>query len=263
LTQRALIFKIIFCARNRFANKKMKKKPLYKRVVIKLSGESFAGEQKSGLNHFVLKRIADQIVKITKIGVSVGIVVGGGNFWRGKQGDELGINRATSDYMGMLSTVINALALQSVLEAKKIETRVLTAIEIREIAEPFIIRRAIRHLEKGRVLIFAAGTGNPFFSTDTAAALRAIQIEADALLMAKNKTDGIYSADPNIEVKAQKYEEISCTEILSKALKALDSTAVSLSRDHKLKIIVFNVDDPQNIAKVVVGEKIGTNIHSI
>ncbi len=234
--------------------------PLFKRIVLKLSGEAFSGSKESGIHHDTLQGIAASIVDLSKMGVEVGIVVGGGNLWRGKQGDEFGISRATSDYMGILSTVINALALQGVLEGKGIQTRVLTAIEMREVAEPFILRRAIRHLEKGRIVIFAAGTGNPFFTTDTAAALRAVEIGADALLMAKNKVDGVYTADPNIELNAYKYDEISYTEILARTLNAIDATAVSLSRDHKLKIIVFNIDDPQNITKVIMGENIGTKI---
>lgn len=234
--------------------------PLYKRIVLKLSGEAFSGPQEYGINHDTLQGIASAIEEISKMGVEVGIVVGGGNLWRGKLGADFGINRVTSDYMGILSTVINALALQAVLEGKGIQTRVQTAIEMREVAEPFILRRAIRHLEKGRVVIFAAGTGNPFFTTDTAAALRAIEIGADALLMAKNKVDGIYTADPNIELTANKYDEISHTEVLARTLKALDATAVSLSRDNKLKIIVFSIDDPNNIIKVVSGENIGTKI---
>ncbi len=236
------------------------REPLYKRIVLKLSGGAFSGPGTQGIHFDTVTTIADAVKEIVLMGVQVGVIVGGGNLWRGLEGNAMGINRSVSDYMGMLATVINALAFQGVLESKGIQTRVLSAIEMREVAEPFILRRAIRHLEKGRVVIFAAGTGNPFFTTDTAAALRAVEIGAEALLMAKNKVDGIYNVDPNKETLAIRYEEITYNDVLMKMLGAIDSTAVSLSREHKMKIIVFNSDEPENIIKVVLGEKIGTSI---
>lgn len=236
------------------------REPLYKRIVLKLSGGAFSGPGTQGIHFDTVTTIADAVKEIVLMGVQVGVIVGGGNLWRGLEGNAMGINRSISDYMGMLATVINALAFQGVLESKGIQTRVLSAIEMREVAEPFILRRAIRHLEKGRVVIFAAGTGNPFFTTDTAAALRAVEIGAEALLMAKNKVDGIYNVDPNKETLAIRYDEITYNDVLMKMLGAIDSTAVSLSREHKMKIIVFNGDEPGNIIKVVLGEKIGTSI---
>ncbi|MDO4281625.1 MAG: UMP kinase [Peptococcaceae bacterium] len=229
----------------------------FKRVIIKLSGEALAGEQEFGLESNTLNVLADQIAEISKLGVEVAAVVGGGNIWRGVTGAKRGIDRATADYMGMLATVINALALQDVLEAHGVDTRVMSAIEMREIAEPYIKRRAIRHLEKGRVVIFAAGTGNPFFSTDTTAALRAAEIEAEAILMAK-KVDGVYDSDPKTHPDAKRFDHLTFLEVLNKGLKVMDSTAISLCMDNNIPIQVFNITERGNIMKAVMGEKIGT-----
>ena len=229
----------------------------YRRLLLKLSGEAIGGNEGRGINAQILGKICDQIKKIVNLGVEVGIVVGGGNFWRGKYGHQ--IERTTSDYMGMLATTMNGLALQDALEARGISTRLQTAIEMRQIAEPYIKRKASRHLEKGRVVIFACGTGNPFFTTDTAAALRAAEIEADVILLAKT-IDGVYSADPKEDDKAIKYDEITYLDILNKDLKVMDSTATSLCKDNKIPLIVFGIDKPENIVKIVKGEKIGTYI---
>ena len=229
----------------------------YKRVIIKLSGEALAGEIGYGLESNTLNTLAEQIAEISALGVEVACVVGGGNIWRGIAGAKRGIDRATADYMGMLATVINALALQDVLEKHDVDTRVMSAIEMREVAEPYIKRRAIRHLEKGRVVIFAAGTGNPFFSTDTTAALRAAEIEAEAILMAK-KVDGVYDCDPKTHPEAQRFETLTFLEVLNRGLKVMDSTAISLCMDNNIPIQVFNITEKGNRMKAVLGEKIGT-----
>lgn len=234
-------------------------KPQYKRVLLKLSGEALAGPKGFGLDTEILNRIAEQIKEIVNMGVQVAIVVGGGNYWRGRTGE--GMDRTTADYMGMMATVINALALQDALENTGILTRVQSAIEMRQIAEPYIRRRAVRHLEKNRVVIFAAGTGNPYFSTDTTAALRAAEIEAEVILLAKN-VDGVYSADPLIDKTATKFDELAYIDVLKLGLKVMDSTATSLCMDNAIPIKVFGLDDPENIKKVICGEKIGTYIYS-
>ena len=227
----------------------------YKRVLLKLSGEALAGENKTGINGETLGKICDKIKEIVKMGVQVSIVVGGGNFWRGRNGQD--IERTTSDYMGMLATAINGLALQDSLESRGVYTRLQTAIEMREIAEPYIKRKAAKHLERGRVVIFACGTGNPYFSTDTGAALRAAETDCEVILLAKT-IDGVYSADPKEDPSAVKYDEITYLDILNKDLKVMDSTATSLCRDNKIPLIVFGIDDPENIVRIVKGEKIGT-----
>ena len=232
--------------------------PRYRRIVLKLSGEALAGERGFGLDRAVIASIAQQTKEIVSMGVQVAIVVGGGNFWRGKSGDHEGIDRTTADYMGMLATVINALALQDALEKISVETRVQSAIEMRQIAEPYIRRRAIRHLEKGRVVIFAAGTGNPFFSTDTAAALRAAEIEAEVVLMAKKGVDGIYDADPRKVPQAKKFENLHYIEVLNKRLGVMDSTATSVCMDNNIAMVVFDLNQVGNIRRIVLGEKIGT-----
>lgn len=228
----------------------------YKRIVLKLSGEALAGSEKTGIDNEVIKSIAKRVKIITEKGVEVGIVVGGGNFWRGR--DSLNIQRATSDYMGMLGTVMNALALQDALEKMDVLTRVQTSIEMRAVAEPYIRRRAIRQLEKKMVVIFAAGTGNPYFSTDTTAALRAAEINAEAILLAKKGVDGIYDSDPKLNKDAKKFDTLSYLDILSKNLKIMDATATSLCMDNNIPLVVFGIDDPDNIVRVVDGEKIGT-----
>lgn len=232
--------------------------PKYKRIVLKLSGEALAGEQGFGIDPTIVNSIADQIKEIIELGVEVAVVVGGGNIWRGKIGSELGMDRATADYMGMLATVMNSLALQDSLESKGINSRVQTSIEMRQVAEPYIRRKAIRHLEKARVVIFAAGTGNPYFSTDTTAALRAAEIEADVILMAKNNVDGVYSADPKIDKSAKKYAQLSYLEILNEGLAVMDATASSLCMDNDIPLIVFSITQCGNIKKVILGENIGT-----
>lgn len=228
----------------------------YKRIVLKLSGEALAGSEKTGIDNEVIKSIAKRVKTITEMGVEVGIVVGGGNFWRGR--DSLNIQRATSDYMGMLGTVMNALALQDALEKMDVLTRVQTSIEMRAVAEPYIRRRAIRQLEKKMVVIFAAGTGNPYFSTDTTAALRAAEINAETILLAKKGVDGIYDSDPKINKDAKKFDKLSYLDILSKNLKIMDATATSLCMDNNIPLVVFGIDDPDNIVRVVEGERIGT-----
>lgn len=232
--------------------------PKYKRVVLKLSGEALAGEEGFGINPGVIKSIAEQVKEVAELGVEVAVVVGGGNIWRGKIGSEMGMDRATADYMGMLATVMNSLALQDSLEQLGIETRVQTSIEMRQVAEPYIRRRAIRHLEKNRVVIFAAGTGNPYFSTDTTAALRAAEIEAEVILMAKNNVDGVYTADPMKDKTAKKYIELTYLEVLQNGLQVMDSTASSLCMDNNIPLIVFSIMEEGNIKKVILGEKIGT-----
>lgn len=227
----------------------------YKRVMLKLSGEALAGENGFGIDFNVATRIASEIKELVDMGVEVGAVVGGGNIWRGRSGE--GMDRTTADYMGMLATSINALALQDSLEALGVHTRVQTAIEMKEIAEPFIRRRAMRHLEKGRVVIFGAGTGNPYFSTDTTAALRAAEIEADVILLAK-KVDGVYDKDPHKFNDAKKYDKLSYIEVLEQGLQVMDSTATSLCMDNDIPILVFALDDAGNIKKAIKGENIGT-----
>lgn len=232
--------------------------PKYKRVILKLSGEAFKGETDYGIDAAILTRVARQIKEVMKIGVGVGIVVGGGNIWRGTKAEQEGMDRVTADYAGMLATVINALALQDALEKEGVVTRTQTAINIAQVAEPYIRRRAIRHLEKGRVVIFAAGTGNPYMSTDTAAALRAIEIEADVLLMTKNKVDGIYNTDPLKNKNATKFDKLTYLEALNMRLEVMDATALSLCLENKLPIIVFDLQARRSIEKAVMGEKIGT-----
>jgi uridylate kinase len=233
--------------------------PIYKRALLKLSGEALMGDQQFGVDPVVATRIARDVGEIQGLGVETAIVIGGGNIFRGLAASTRGMDRATADYMGMLATVINALALQDALEQQGVTTRVVTAIEMRAVAEPFIRRRAIRHLEKGRVVIFAAGTGNPYFTTDTAAALRAMEIKADVILKG-TKVDGIYTADPMIDTSATKYDTISYLQVLERQLKVMDTTAISLCMDNKLPIVVFNLRQPGNIRKVVLGEAIGTTV---
>ena len=232
----------------------------YKRVLYKLSGEALAGRKGFGIDSEVVNKITSQIVEVVKQGVEVAIVVGGGNIWRGKTGEELGMERATADSMGMLATVMNSLALQDSLEQKGVDTRVLTSVEMKAMAEPYIRRRAIRHLEKGRVAIFAAGIGNPYFSTDTTAALRAKEIGAEAILMGKNGVDGVYSADPKLDSTATKYDKLSYMDIMNKGLSIMDSTAITFCMDNHLPIIVFSIDDADNIVKVVSDSNLGTII---
>lgn len=227
----------------------------YKRIMLKLSGEALAGENGYGIDFQVAKRIAEEIKEIVKLGIEVGAVVGGGNIWRGRQGQDM--DRTTADYMGMLATCINAMALQDSLESIGVYTRVQTAIEMKEIAEPFIRRRAMRHLEKGRVVIFGAGTGNPYFSTDTTAALRAAEIEADVILLAK-KVDGVYDKDPKKYSDAVKFDSVTYMDVLEKGLQVMDSTATSLCMDNNIPILVFGLDTPGNIKRAITGEKIGT-----
>ena len=230
----------------------------FKRVVLKLSGEALAGEKGFGLDPVVVDSLAAQIQEVVESGLEVAIVNGGGNFWRGISGSNKGMDRATADYMGMLATVINSLALQDALEGRGVPTRVQTAIEMRQIAEPYIRRKAIRHMEKERVVIFAAGTGNPYFSTDTTAALRAAEIEADAILMAKKGVDGVYDADPAVHPEATMFEELEYIEVIQRQLSVMDSTAISLCMDNNIPIVVFNIDKPGNILRAASGEKIGT-----
>ncbi|MGF9907401.1 UMP kinase [Brevibacillus porteri] len=232
--------------------------PAYKRVVLKLSGEALAGDLGYGIDPKVIFSVANQIKEIVELGVQVAVVVGGGNIWRGLSGSSKGMDRATADYMGMLATIMNSLALQDGLEKVNVPTRVQTSIEMRQVAEPYIRRRAIRHLEKMRVVIFAAGTGNPYFSTDTTAALRAAEIEAEVILMAKNKVDGVYSADPSLDPTAKKYDQLTFLEVLNKGLGVMDSTASSLCMDNSIPLIVFNISEEGNIRRAVMGDKIGT-----
>ena len=232
--------------------------PKYKRIVLKLSGEALAGEQGYGLSPDVVKSVANQVKEVVELGVEVAVVVGGGNIWRGKVGSEMGMDRTTADYMGMLATVMNSLALQDALEKLGPETRVMSSIDMRQVAEPYIRRKAIRHLEKNRVVIFAAGTGNPYFSTDTTAALRAAEIEADVILMAKNNVDGVYTADPLKDSTATKYLELSYLEVISQGLEVMDSTASTLCMDNDISLVVFSIMENGNIKKAVLGEDIGT-----
>ncbi len=231
----------------------------YKRVLLKLSGEALAGKAGSGISSEVITSISKEIKKVHKAGIQIAIVIGGGNIHRGLAGATQGMDRTTSDHMGMLATVINSLALQDALERHDVMTRVLSAVEMQKISEPYIRRRAIRHLEKGRIIIFAAGTGNPYFTTDTAAALRANEIDADVLLKA-TKVDGVYDKDPVKHSDAKKYDHISYLEVLNQEIKVMDSTAISLCKDNQLDIVVFNMFEEGNIKKVIDGEKIGTTI---
>ncbi|HPZ07477.1 MAG TPA: UMP kinase [Candidatus Eremiobacteraeota bacterium] len=234
--------------------------PKYKRILLKISGEFLSGNREFGLDPERLEFVCKEVKSIRELNVEVAIVVGGGNIWRGKEAaEEISMERTSADQIGMLATVINALALQSVLEREGVYTRVQTAIEMKEVAEPYIRRRAVRHLEKGRVVIFAAGTGNPYFTTDTAATLRGLEINADALLKA-TKVDGVYDADPMIDSGANKINELEYIDVLTNRLKVMDSTAVSLCMDNKLPIIVFNIGEAGNIMKIITGEKIGTTV---
>ncbi len=227
----------------------------YKRVLLKLSGEALAGDQKTGVNVEVVGKICDKIKEVIDMGVEVAIVVGGGNFWRGRNGHQM--ERTTADYMGMLATAMNGLALQDALEARGVHSRVQTSIEMREIAEPFIQRKAEKHLKKGRVVIFAGGTGHPYFTTDTAAVLRATEINAEIILLGK-AIDAVYSADPKLDPNAKRYESISYLQVLQEDLKVMDSTATAMCRDNNMPLLVFGIADPENIVRAVKGEKIGT-----
>lgn len=232
-------------------------KPIFKRVLLKLSGEALQGDEGYGISPPILESIASQIKDVVELGIELGIVIGGGNIFRGVAASAQGMDRASADYMGMLATVINSMALQDALEAQGIETRVLTAIEMQEIAEPYIRRRAMRHLEQQRVVIFGAGTGNPYFTTDTAASLRAMEIHAEVILKA-TKVDGIYDSDPMKNPDAVKFDDLSYLEVLQRDLHVMDSTAISLCRDNNLPIVVFNLHEKGNIRRAVMGEKIGT-----
>ncbi len=240
----------------------MNDQPKYRRVLLKLSGEAFAGKQQYGIDPGVLDHIAGQIRNVREMGVAIAVVVGGGNIWRGAQAHKAGMDRVTADYAGMLATIINALALQDALERAGVTTRTQSAITVQAVAEPFIRRRAIRHLEKGRVVVFAAGTGNPYMTTDTAAALRAIEIGAEVLLMAKNNVDGIYSADPAQDRSAVRFDQITHLEALNRRLKVMDATALSLCLDNKLPIMVFDLQAPGSIENAVCGKQIGTVVRS-
>jgi uridylate kinase len=231
--------------------------PAYKRVLLKLSGEALMGEQKFGIDPAVANQIATEVSEIQRLGVEVAVVIGGGNIFRGVAASAKGMDRATADYMGMLATVINALALQDAMEQHGVVTRVVTAIEMRSVAEPFIRRRAIRHLEKGRVVVFAAGTGNPYFTTDTAAALRAMEIKADVILKG-TKVDGIYTADPMLHPEATRFESISYLQVLEQGLRVMDATAISLCMDNRLPIVIFNLKTPGNMKRAILGEPVGS-----
>ena len=235
----------------------MARQPKYRRVLLKLSGEALMGSRPFGLELEVVRQIAGQIKEVHDLGVQIALVIGGGNIYRGLAGATHGIDRVTGDYMGMLATVINSLAVQDALERLEVHTRVLSAIEIRQVAEPYIRRRAMRHLEKGRVVVIAAGTGNPYFTTDSAAALRAMEVKAEVILKA-TQVDGIYSADPKKEPKAKKFDSISYLEVLEKGLKVMDATAISLCMDNRLPIIVFDLGVRGNIMRAAMGEKIGS-----
>ena len=231
--------------------------PAYKRILLKLSGEALQGSRQAGIDFDTVAKFCEEIKQVHDLGVQIGLVVGGGNIFRGSAGTKNGLDKPTGDYMGMLATIINALAMQSGLEKAGVPTRVLTAIEVRPVSEPYIRRRAIRHLEKGRIVIFGAGTGNPFFTTDTAAALRASEIGAEVLLKA-TKVDGIYDSDPVSNPKATRYDVLSYTDVLSRSLAVMDATAISLCRENKLPILVFNFTEPGNIVRALHGEAIGT-----
>jgi uridylate kinase len=232
--------------------------PPYDRILIKLSGESLTGSYAQGIDPHVVRRRADELAQVHVTGVQVAVVMGGGNIFRGATAEEAGMDRAQADYMGMLGTVVNALALQNALEQCGVPTRLMTAIEMRQVAEPFIRRRAIRHLEKGRLVIFAAGTGHPFFTTDTAAVLRSVEIEAQALLMAKNRVDGVYDADPRRSEHARKFVSLDYLDALNLGLEVMDKTALSLSMTNRLPIIVFDIEEPGNLARAARGEDVGT-----
>lgn len=234
--------------------------PRYRRVLLKLSGEALAGDAKSGIDPVVVNSIAEQVQEVVAHGVHVAIVVGGGNIWRGIAASAKGMDRATADYMGMLATVLNALALQDALEKRECYTRVQSAIAMHEVAEPYIRRRAMRHMEKGRVVILAAGTGNPYFSTDSAAALRALELGCDVLLMAKNRVDGVYTDDPFTNPSATKFDYLSYRQAIELNLKVMDATAMALCMENYLPIIVFNFQEPGNILRVVMGERVGTTV---
>jgi len=234
----------------------------YKRVLLKLSGEAFSGGAKFGIDTSTVIRVSKQIKQVIEMGVAVGIVVGGGNIWRGIEAEKEGMERVTADYAGMLATVLNALVLQDALEREGIITRTQTAINVEQVAEPYIRRRAIRHLEKGRAVIFACGTGNPYMTTDTAAALRAVEIGAEVLLMTKNNVDGIYSADPRKDPNARKFDKVSYLDALNMRLQVMDATALSLCLENKLPIIVFDLQAPRSIERAVCGEPIGTLVYS-
>ena len=236
-------------------------RPAYRRIVLKLSGEALAGSQGYGIDPPVLDRVAAELREVVGLGVQVAIVIGGGNIFRGVAASAGGMDRATADYMGMLATIINALALQNALEKAGLQTRVLSAIEMRAVAEPYIRRRAIRHLEKGRVVIFAAGTGNPFFTTDTAGALRAVEIGADAIMKA-TKVDGIYTADPQRDARAERLERVTYIDVLNRGLQVMDAAAISLCMDNKLPIIVFDLTRTGNIKRIVLGEPVGSIVSS-
>jgi uridylate kinase len=235
------------------------KRPRYKRILLKLSGEVLTGEGGYGIDPDVIQKIAQEIKEVKNLGVEIAIVIGGGNIFRGVAASSKGMDRASADDMGMLATVMNGIALQDALEKINVDTRVQTAIEMREVAEPYIRRRAIRHLEKGRVVIFAGGTGNPYFTTDTTASLRAMEIGADVILKA-TKVDGVYDADPLVHKRAHKYDELSYLDVLNKQLRVMDATAISLCMDNQIPIIVFNLKKRGNVKRVVLGEKIGTKV---
>ena len=235
---------------------------MYKRILLKLSGEALKGDSSYGINPLTVKETAIQIKEAYELGCEIGIVCGGGNIWRGKTGEELGIERAQADYMGMLATIMNALALQNALEQVDVPTRVLSALDVKAVAEPHLSRRAIRHLDKGRVCIFAGGIGNPYYSTDTAAATRAIEIGAEIVLMAKNGTEGVYDSDPRKNPNAKMYENLSFAEVLNKNLQVMDSTAASLCKDNGMNVLVFNMNKQGNIVKAIKGEKIGTFVNN-
>ena len=232
----------------------------YTRIILKISGEALAGEKGTGIDPTVIKKLAHEIKLVHDMGVQIGVVCGGGNMWRGETGAKLGMERAQADYMGMLATIMNGLALQDGLETAGVPTRLQTSISMRQVAEPYIRRVAISHMEKNRVVIFGGGTGNPYFSTDTTAALRAAEINADVILMAKNGVDGVYTADPNLDPSAKKFAELTQLDMISKGLQVMDRTASSLSMDTHIPLIVFNVNTPGNIKRVVEGENIGTII---
>ena len=230
----------------------------FKRVIIKISGEALACGNGAGIDHAKLAKVSEQIVEVKNMGAQVGVVIGGGNFWRGRQADEE-MNRSTADHMGMLATIINALALQDCIERKGAEVRVQTALTVTKVAEPYILRKALRHLEKGRIVIFACGTGNPYFSTDTGAALRAAEIGADALLLAKN-VDGVYDDDPKLNPAAVKFDTLTYMQVISKGLKAMDTTAITMCMDNDIPIIAFSLGEDDGIKRAITGEKIGTYI---
>ena len=231
--------------------------PKYKRILLKLSGEALAGEQRFGLNEDVISTVVDQLVKVHEMGVEIALVIGGGNFWRGRQGTNM--DRATADHMGMLATVMNSLAMMDAIERKGIPTRVQTALNMVSLAEPYVLRKALHHFEKGRIVIMACGTGNPYCSTDTAAAQRACEINADVLLMAKN-VDGIYDSDPNVNPNAKKYDKLTFGDIVNKGLKAMDATAATMCMENNVPVLAFALNEPDSILRAVCGENLGTLI---